>query len=174
VSFAIVIFFINDGKLTENRRKIPSRLKCVEFIRQGDRKTVGKFRRIRNFPSSSSEIVGFTRFSCRKSFPSPLQVSLLHPFRLAEFSVNFFFSVPAKTDAGETYTAAVTVKARKTDAAANTDKDVEADDSENTDEDGKRDAVSNTFQVTETSLDNDVRLATSGTGTLTKSSLLLL
>ncbi len=90
--FALVIFFINDGKLTENRRKIPSRLKCVEFIHQGDRKTVGKFRRIRNFPSSSSEIVGFTRFSCRKSFPSPLQVSLLHPFRLAEFSVNFFFS----------------------------------------------------------------------------------
>jgi hypothetical protein len=125
-----------------------------------------------------------------------------------------------KTDAGETYAAAVPVKARKTDADANTDKDVEADATENTDKAGKTDAaantdkdveadanentdkagktdaatntdkdvetdatentdiagktaVSNTFQASKISLDNDVRLATSGTG-ITKSSLFLL
>ncbi len=110
---------------------------------------------------------------------------------------------PAKTDAGDSYAAAVTdaaastVKAGKTGAATDTDKDVEADDAENTDkaektdtaattdkdleEDatentdkaGKTNVVSNTFQATETSLDNDVRLATSATGR-TKSSLVLL
>jgi hypothetical protein len=87
--------------------------------------------------------------------------------------------LPAKTDAGETYAAAVTntaastVKARKTDAAANTDKDVEADATENTDKAGKTDAVSNTFQDTESSLNKDIRLATSATG-ITKSSPFLL
>jgi hypothetical protein len=89
----MVIFYITDGKLTENRRKIPTRMKCVEFHHQGEWKTVGKFRRIRNFPFASSEIVGFTRSPFRKSFPSPLQVSLLHPIRLTEFSVKFFYSV---------------------------------------------------------------------------------
>ncbi len=57
------------------------------------RLTVGNFRWYRNIPSSSLELVGLTRSSCQKSFPSPLQVSLLHPVRLAEFSVNFFYSV---------------------------------------------------------------------------------
>ncbi len=68
-----------DGKLSEN-----------SFA--GEQKTVGKFWWFRNIPSSSLELVGLTRSSCQKSFPSPLQVSLLHPVRLAEFSVNFFFS----------------------------------------------------------------------------------
>ncbi len=72
-----------DGKLSEN-----------SFM--GEQKTVGKFRWFRNIPSSSSELVGLTRSSCRNSFPSPLQVSLLHPVRLAKFSVNFFFSVESK------------------------------------------------------------------------------
>jgi hypothetical protein len=49
-----------------------------------------------------------------------------------------------KTDAGETYAAAVTVISRKTDAAANTDKDVEVDAAENTGKAGKTDAVANT------------------------------
>ncbi len=31
--------------------------------------------------------------SCENKKPSSLQVSLLHPVRLAEFSVNFFYSV---------------------------------------------------------------------------------
>jgi hypothetical protein len=102
--------------------------------------------------------------------------------------------LPAKTDAGETYAAAVTDKAGKTDAAANTYKDVEADATENTgkagktdavgntekdveldatentDKAGKTDAASNTFQVTSF---QDVRQATSATG-ITQSSLLLL
>jgi hypothetical protein len=42
----MVIFYITVGKLTENCRKIPTRMKCVEFHHQGERKTVGKFRRI--------------------------------------------------------------------------------------------------------------------------------
>ncbi len=69
-----------DGKLSEN-----------SFA--WEQKTVGKFRFFRNIPSSSSELVGLIWSSCRKSFPSPWQVSLLHPVRLAEFSVNFFYSV---------------------------------------------------------------------------------
>jgi hypothetical protein len=115
-------------------------------------------------------------------------------------STDTFTVLPAMTNAGETYASAVTnaaastVKARKTDASANTgkdveaeatentdkagktdsvantDKDVEPDATENTDKAGKTDAVSDTFPATETSLDNDVRLATSATGT-TKSSL---
>ncbi len=103
--------------------------------------------------------------------------------------------LPAKTDAGETYAAAVTDarktdaganavkdveadaientdKAGKTDAAANTAKDVELDATENTDKSRKTDAASNTFQVTETSLGKDVRQATSATG-ITKSSQFL-
>jgi hypothetical protein len=66
-----------------------------------------------------------------------------------------------------------TDKAGKTDAAANTDKDVEADATENTDKAGKTDVASNTFQATETSLNKDVRQATSATGRK-KSSLVLL
>ncbi len=104
--------------------------------------------------------------------------------------------LPAKTDAGQTYVAAVkdtrktdaaantykdveagaienTDKAGKSDAAANTDKYIELDAAENTDKAGKTDAVSDTFQAMETSLDKDVRLATSATG-ITKSSLFLL
>ncbi len=73
------------------RRKVDGKLSEKSFA--GEQKTVRKFRWFRNIPCSSSELVGFTRSSCRKSFPSPLQVSLLHPVRLAEFSVNFFFSV---------------------------------------------------------------------------------
>ncbi len=34
------------------------------------------FRWFRNIPSQSSELVGLTLFSCRKSFPSPLQLFL--------------------------------------------------------------------------------------------------
>ncbi len=73
------------------RRKVDGKLSENSFA--GEQKTIGKFRWFRNIPSSSSELVGLIRSSCQKSFPSPLQVSLLHPVRLAEFSVNFFFSV---------------------------------------------------------------------------------
>ena len=73
------------------RRKVDGKLSENSFA--GEQKTVGKFRWFRNIPSSSSELVGLTRSSRLNSFPSPLQVSLLHPVRLAEFSVNFFFSV---------------------------------------------------------------------------------
>jgi len=68
-----------DGKLSEN-----------SFA--WEQKTVRKFRCYRNIPPSSSELVELIWSSCQKSFPSPLQVSLLHRVRLAEFSVNFFFS----------------------------------------------------------------------------------
>ncbi len=56
------------------------------------RLTVGKFRWFWNIPSSLSELVGLTWSTCWKSFPSPLQVSLIHPVRLTEFSVNFFYN----------------------------------------------------------------------------------
>ncbi len=72
-------------------RKIPSA--SSKLVRL----TVGKFRWYRNIPSTSSELVGLTWSSCQKSFPSPLQVSLSHPVRLAEFSVNYFYSVPPHT-----------------------------------------------------------------------------
>jgi hypothetical protein len=48
-----------DGKLSEN-----------SFA--GKQKTVGKFRWFRNIPSSSSDLVGLTRSSCRKKFSVPL------------------------------------------------------------------------------------------------------
>ncbi len=57
------------------------------------RLTVGKFCWFWNIPSSSSELVGITWSTCWKSFPSPLKVRLLHPAKLKEFSVNFFYSV---------------------------------------------------------------------------------
>ncbi len=72
-------------------RKVDGKLSGNSFA--GEQKTVGKFRWFRNIPSSSSELVELTRSSYWKSFLSPLQVSLLHPVRLAEFSVNFFYSV---------------------------------------------------------------------------------
>ncbi len=65
---------------------------CINIPPWYVRLTIGKLRWFRNIPSSWSELVGLTRSSCRKSFLSPFQVSLLHPVRLAEFSVNFFDS----------------------------------------------------------------------------------
>ncbi len=70
------------GKLTENCRKTPLR----ENKNRREIPMISKY---------SVFVVGTRRIYSifmSKKFPSPLQVSLLHPVRLAEFSVNFFFS----------------------------------------------------------------------------------
>ncbi len=74
------------GKLRENCWKVVGKLSENSAVCQCPR----------NIPSSSSELVGLTWSACRKSVTSPWYLSTASSVRLAEFSVNFFYSATAQ------------------------------------------------------------------------------
>ena len=83
--------------LTESCRKIPLPFNSIEFPLPGDRKTVGKFHwwpmRVEIFNPHCRNSSEYLALPVKKFFRPPDTWVLRHPVRLADFSVNYFYSV---------------------------------------------------------------------------------